>query len=320
MNRILALDGDMEKNRADHRHHAIDAIVIALTRRSLFQSIARLSAKERTVLGNRRLRLDPPWPGFPDEVKGKIGSMIVSHAPSRKIAGAFHKETAYGLGMQDGRKIFVRRVSLAGSFKTTQVKKIRDAKIRALVSERMDAHGGNAKKAFAEPLYLEHSSKNDGGRTEIRSVRLAENSKESSMFGVADQPGGEPFKYHPTGGNHHVEIIENGKTRKRKGVFVTTLEAARRARIDKVPVIQRDHGPDWKFIMSLMINDMVEIEEEGKKIYCRVQKISDPNITFRLHTASTLDNDSERIIKNANTLRCRKLTVTPLGKMETAHD
>ncbi|MCB1026095.1 MAG: type II CRISPR RNA-guided endonuclease Cas9, partial [Acidobacteria bacterium] len=50
LNAILA-EGDIDiKNRDDHRHHVIDAIVVALTNRSLFQYISRLSKRNRRDL------------------------------------------------------------------------------------------------------------------------------------------------------------------------------------------------------------------------------------------------------------------------------
>ena len=46
------------KNRADHRHHAIDALVAGLTDRSLLQAMASAYDEERD-------RIDVPEPGKP---------------------------------------------------------------------------------------------------------------------------------------------------------------------------------------------------------------------------------------------------------------
>ena len=147
LNSVLAPDGAIEKNRQDHRHHAIDAIVIALTRRSLFQMIAKMSADKRAVLGERRFALEAPWKDFRWEAEEKMAALIVSHAPARKIAGAFHEGTAYGRGVMDGREVYVRRVPLE-NLTPAMVDRIRDRKIQALVKDRLAAHNGKARMAF----------------------------------------------------------------------------------------------------------------------------------------------------------------------------
>lgn len=320
LNAILAVDSDMEKNRADHRHHAIDALVVALTNRKLFYSIANLSADVREILGKRRFPLPDPWPGFMGEVREKLESIVVSHQPLRKISGAFHEETAYGRIVHDGQEAFVRRVPLE-SLTAKQVEKIVDRRIRELAQERLEAQGGSAKTAFAKPLYLEHS-RNGSGRTLIKTVRVAENLNPKGLFGVKRSGEDAPFKYYALGNNHHVEIIENVETRKRKGVVVSAFEAARRARRARTPIVQRDHGEGWRFVMSLSINDLVKLDEAVNDCdLFRVQKIStDKVITFRAHTSASIDDNATRVFKNPNTLRGRKVSVDPLGNLEAAHD
>ena len=321
VNRILALDADMEKNRSDHRHHAVDALVIALTGTRMYQSIARLSSKERAVLGSRRLKLPPPWKGFAEEAKEKIQSILVSHAPSRKITGALHEETAYGKGLHEGKSVFVKRVSLP-ALTQAQAERIRDGKIKQLVLARMEQHGGNSKKAFAKPLFLPHSNQGSG-KTQIKSVRILENLNEDSLIGISEKEAAAPYKFYVYGNNHHVEIIENTHTGKREGRFVTAMEAAKRVRVLKQPIVKKDHGENWKFIMSLSINDLVEIEENEKTKLYRIQKMSGAinAINLRLHSASTLDYDEEMLAKTPNTLRVkRKVSIDLLGNIKQAND
>ncbi len=323
LNSILADDSDMEKNRADHRHHAVDALVVALTNRKLFYSIANLSAESREILGKRRFPLPPPWPGFDAEVRERIEKIVVSHQPLRKISGAFHEETAYGRISHDGEDVFVRRVSLE-SLTTKQVEKIVDPRIRALIEERMKAHGEKTKGAFAKPLYLEHSNKGTG-RTRIETVRVAENLNPNGLFGVKREGEEKPFKYYALGNNHHIEIIENIETGRRAGRVVSAMEAARRARRARTPVVRRDCEEGQRFVMSLSINDLVKLDvpENGCDLY-RVQLISAIGkrqvITLRAHTAAFLDDNTTRLITSPNTLRGRKMSVDPLGNLEAAHD
>lgn len=62
LNSVLSGNALTEKERKDHRHHAIDAIVIALTSRALFQRLSRLSTQSGRALGERGFGLDDPWP------------------------------------------------------------------------------------------------------------------------------------------------------------------------------------------------------------------------------------------------------------------
>ena len=67
----LNLGDHNRKNRADHRHHAVDAAVIGVTDRSLLQRVARVSGKEaeRGADVDRLIaELPEPYEGFADEV------------------------------------------------------------------------------------------------------------------------------------------------------------------------------------------------------------------------------------------------------------
>mgnify|MGYP001286560983 CR=1 FL=1 len=168
----------------------------------------------------------------------------------------------------------------------------------------------------------------------MKRVRLFDNKKLDSLLGIKDE-NGNIYKYHPFGNNHHVEILEcidehtdeDGKKWKegqRKGVFVTTYEAVRRARMLKVPIVQKDHGPNWKFIMSLCANDIVEVEENGNKEYYRVQKLAATNnvVVLRKHETTRVDEkDTETVLRRTpNTLIGVKVEIDPLGNISPSYD
>lgn len=124
------------KNRLDHRHHTIDAVVAAVTSLSRMQSIARAAGraedKQRAGIVDD---LEQPWEGFHDELGERLQRVIVMHKPDhgRKArpsrhrdvtAGKLHNDTAYGLTgitTPDGKTpIVVHRVPLA-SLKLAQI-------------------------------------------------------------------------------------------------------------------------------------------------------------------------------------------------------
>jgi CRISPR-associated endonuclease Csn1 len=107
LNDILGLQG--EKNRNDHRHHAVDACVIAVTDQGLLQRFAAASASARARQLDRLVADMPlPWPSYYDHVKRAIGNIWVSHKPDHGHEGAMHNDTAYAL-LGNGR-VSVRKV------------------------------------------------------------------------------------------------------------------------------------------------------------------------------------------------------------------
>lgn len=311
LNRVLSEDG--EKNRSDHRHHAVDAIIVALTSRPLFQTLSRLSGESGASLSERGFCLEKPWPSFFTEACEKVNGIIVSHSSRRKIADALHMDTAYGFLEKKG--CFACRKPLQALSSIKQVESIGDATVRRLVMKRLDEHGGDFKKAFAEPLL--HFDR----KTPIKNVRLHATKSPSSLHSV--KRDGKAYKFFELQNNHHVEIIENVNTGERKGVFVTTIEAARRARIEHTAIVKRDHGPEWRLTMSLCINDMVEFEVEGVKRYYRVQKMSGPyKITLSYHAVADSDDADKGSIftRSPGKLNCRKVTIDCLGDVLPCND
>ena len=104
LNDILSLVG--EKNRDDHRHHAVDACVIAVTDQYLLQQFATASARAREKHLNRLVDNMPlPWANYRDHVARAVNSMWISHKPDHSHEGAMHNSTAYGL-RDNGRVSF----------------------------------------------------------------------------------------------------------------------------------------------------------------------------------------------------------------------
>lgn len=337
LNRVLNPDGNNTKLREDHRHHAVDAIVIALTSRSLFMTLSTLSANAINFasLTERGFRLDPPWEGFLNDARSKVEAIVVSHASSHKIRGALHEETAYGYAGEADKKgysYYVVRKSLNTLDKQAQLDNIRDGEVRALAQARLDECGGDFKSAFRnETRPLLHKD----GKTPIRTLRILVPMKTDSVLPILDNKK-QPFKYFAMGSNHHVEILESNDGTRWKGRFVTTIDAARRTKENR-PVVQCDHEPDWRFVMALHINDMVEMDHGGKRKLFRVQKMSgaNANVQFRLHTAAVLtledgDNAAQALYDKAtyassaiSTLRKLnplRVHVTPLGDVKYAND
>ena len=107
LNDILGLNG--EKNRNDHRHHAVDACVIAVTDQGMLQRFANASASAREKQLNKLVDSMPlPWNTYREHVQRAVERIWVSHKPDHGHEGAMHNDTAYGLLGND--RVHVRKV------------------------------------------------------------------------------------------------------------------------------------------------------------------------------------------------------------------
>jgi CRISPR-associated endonuclease Csn1 len=326
------LGSTAEKNRSDHRHHAVDAVVIALTTSAAIKRMSELAARGRRP---EDAGLEPPWEHFRDDVRRRIEAILVSFRALRRVRGGLHQETNYGiLGLRDdkGQELFAVRKDLA-SLTGAELSRIADPRVRELVSAHFQKHGADLaaanpeksapwKAALAAPLPAMPNRR--GAPVPIRRVRL--HKPLGNVFRLKDAEGRD-YRAVDSGSNHHIvayEILSGPNKGKWEGRVVSTFEAVRRIRAGQ-PVIQRDFGPDRRFVMSLSINEMVAANQDDRREHWRVQKIdaSAGSVTFRTHTAATLADNSARRIKSPDALRraqAVKVTVDPIGREGPAHD
>lgn len=304
LNEVLRDDGLNLKNREDHRHHAVDAIVIALTDRSMLQHLA----SEGSV--------PPPRPEFRAEVEALINAINVSHRVQRRVSGALHEDTIYGPTATPGE--FVRRKELS-SLTANEISAIRDPAIRDKVLARLrefNCEPGRGKDKIPAEVWKTPLWMNQEKGIAIRRVRLVKEDK-------TIQPIRNGDAFIKPGSTHHLCIFELPDA-KRTAVFVTMLEAARRAARGE-PIIRRIHPdrPDAKFVLSLSRNETVLLEDKGQELLCRFETAASTSqqMQFRMHyTAGKSDDKRGRISKMPNTLKVRKVTVDPLGRLRWAND
>lgn len=83
--------GTYKKNRYDHRHHALDACVIALIDRSMVQEISTKNARRQ------RNRIEvPQLPILREELMERTKRIVVSHKPDHGAQGKLSKEKPLG--------------------------------------------------------------------------------------------------------------------------------------------------------------------------------------------------------------------------------
>jgi CRISPR-associated endonuclease Csn1 len=131
---VLGLIG--EKNRNDHRHHAVDACVIAVTDQGMLKNFADASADARKQqLGRLVEKMPLPWDTYREHVERAIGNIWVSHKPDHGHEGAMHNDTAYAL-LGDGRVSVHKIVDGVRQREETSLKVIEFTSVKA-----KDRHG-----------------------------------------------------------------------------------------------------------------------------------------------------------------------------------
>ena len=122
--------------RIDHRHHLIDALVVALTSRGSYQSMAT-HYKQVTDSGGKKLRLYAK-PGLKDIRKQAlelIRSCRPSHRPDRWIAGNMFKENPSTTIKEDEELFYAQRKKLTDFAKDKNGKALSADRVRKKIND-----------------------------------------------------------------------------------------------------------------------------------------------------------------------------------------
>ena len=132
------------KSREDHRHHAIDAFVVAMTDRAMLKAMIDVHKNEQDNrhrpsqknkedwIREKRLVLPKTWKdndALRSMLSRKLNAAVVSHMANRKIWGALHEETRYG------KSHFNQRLKLEG-MRPKILKKVREIAEAAINGDR----------------------------------------------------------------------------------------------------------------------------------------------------------------------------------------
>lgn len=335
LNNILDVEKKGRKNRNDHRHHALDALVIALTDHARLHALANARGEN----------MPPPWPGFLNDARMAVLNVNVSYRAQRRISGALHESTFYGptnkphRALNDGGaprenknwiedpRVFVRRKPVTEIKNAKHLAKVRDETIREILAKHLREKCGVdplSSKAYPKDAFKGENTPRMDSSVPIKKVRMLE---ESETFRPVS--ASRSYQYVKPGNNHHIIYWAEGAgaVEKWSAEVVTMWDAAKRARSGQPPV-DRTPPKGKRFVMSLSNGEMFEMVGNGGEVQlCVVRKMDQRSkrVYYKLHTdareTDEINKDNLYLSpKRMQEVSARKVTVDPLGRIRWAND
>ncbi|WP_414654272.1 type II CRISPR RNA-guided endonuclease Cas9 [Flavobacterium sp. UBA4197] len=315
------------KTREDHRHHAIDALVMACSKISYLQELSKWNRHNR----NYDLKDFPlPWETFRYDAEKAIEKILVSHKKTSNAItvrthkvekngktyknvgvaarGQLHKETVFGKRKFNGEEAFHVRKPIDNLETAKQIDKVVDETIRSLILKRINELGGFVKDKIPANTFFIADEKGvkqpqiflpnkNGNPVPVLKVRMKE------TINKAKQLKKDENQYVNPRNNDHVLIYENyeGKLDKDVISFWEVVERKRQGTnhiqlpFDGKRIVQTFKENEM-FILFKNEKDIdwnnVEINDLADYIY-KVQKIAGADyfmeICFRKHNDSRED-------------------------------
>jgi CRISPR-associated endonuclease Csn1 len=296
---FLASTDNMEfsgvKNRADHRHHAIDGLVAALTDRSLLWKMANAYDEER-----EKFVIEPPWATMRDDLKVALEKMVVSHKPDHGIEGKLHEDTAYGLvtepDKEDANLVYRKAIE---NLNENEVDRIRDLTLRRIVREHVDAEKAKGTALPDALRTLKEIKDNPPIQHGLRHVRLLKKEKAVYLVPIANRHTGVSYKAYSAGENFCVEVFETAQG-KWDGEAVRRFDANKKNAGPKAP-----HSPQWrtqnpeaKLIMRVHKGDLIRLDHDGRTKIMVVHRLDAAAGRFKLAGHNETGNLDKRHATN----------------------
>ena len=316
---------DKTKTREDHRHHAIDALVMAC---GTVEHLKKLSEWNRYDRKPENKNFPMPWDGFVKDAEVAVDKILVSHKKLNNIItvrthkteknghvhrnvgvaarGQLHKETVFGKRNFNGEEAYHVRKPIESLTTEKQIDKVVDESTRLLILKRVQELGGFEKdKVPANTFFVVDENginqpqiflpNKNGAPVPIKKVRMKES------IGRAERLKEDINQYVNPRNNHHVIIYNDEKGNLKEDVvtFWTVVERKRQ----KQTVFQLP-ADGTSIVTTLQINDMFllglkeeEINWENpdcevlKNHLYRVQKLSSKFYEFRLSKEASIQNN-----------------------------
>ena len=281
-----------KKERVNHVHHCIDAIVIACIGLDEYNKLGSYYHDEENHewYGMSKAYFKKPWPTFVEDIKKVQDEILVYHytpdnmpkqgrrrilVDGKKVLskgdaarGSLHNDTYYGAIESDGVVKYVKRINLA-SMKENDVKNIVDDTVRGIIETAINEKG--FKETMSSTIWM-----NEEKQIPIKKVRCYTSSvtKPLNIRQQRDVSSKEyKQQYHVTNDSNYLLALYIGKDKKGKEKrdfeIINMLQTAQyfRTSNDKVAVgnnivpVKSEH--EYPFAYSLKIGTMVLLYEKS---------------------------------------------------------
>lgn len=332
--------------RSDNRHHAMDALTVAFTKRGFIQYLNTLNANYDKVRTERPLDAPMPLNIFRAEalrhlsqilissrISQKVGSMHTNKADNRRELtprGKLHAETYYRKINHNGKEIFVTRKEITPEI---NLDRIIDKGVREILLGRLAEYGGDAKKAFANldenPIWMNREAGICLKKVTIQSgkdsnpLSIHEKRDKSGKF-ITDAKGSRiPNDFVATDCNHHIAFFRDAKGKLHEHIVSFFEAVVRKSKGQDVIDTTYNSEIGWKFLFSLQRGEYVVFPDddfapqeldltdmnnfaEVSPHLFTVQKLSSKDYNFRHHLDPT--TNEEKALHDVTWKRIRSIT------------
>lgn len=333
-----ALSDDETKNRNDHRHHAIDAFVIALTTRSLVKRIAdRIETSVDRFIAN----LDPPYPEFSyDLFSAIINDVKVSYKPDQidtvklremnQTGGALVKETPFYIAKEpksessnaDSRnkymKFTVRKKVI--DISDSDVKRIVKLDLQEeLLQLTNTSKGDDFKNELVNLTCKPRYSKRGVQMPFVYKVKLFENKSIDCVIPVKDKRG-KVIKYLQSSENLFADIYIADPINHKSKWRIEMVNSYDAHQPGFKPQWKADY-PKGKKIMRVFKNDIIALDHsDGNRVFLRVKQIRKNSLFLReINLVSKIngekDDGDQYGMTKLKELRARKAGIDIIGRV-----
>lgn len=317
--------------RSDNRHHAMDALTVAFTKRSFIQYLNTLNANYEKIRKEHPLEAPIPLGQFRADAMAHLSKVLISSRASQKVGtlhtnkadgrreltprGKLHAETYYRRIIHDGKPMFVTRKEISPELK---IEKVIDKGVRDILMARLAEYGGDPKKAFVNlednPIWLNREAGICLKKVTVQSgkdsnpLSLHDKRDKNGRF-MTDANGNKiPNDFVATDGNHHIAFFRDakGKLHEHNVSFFEAVVSKSRG-LDVIDTTYKSEE-GWKFLFSLQRGEYVvfpdddfaphELDLTDEANFAEVsphlftvQKLSSKDYSFRHHLDPTSNTD-----------------------------
>lgn len=271
---------EMVKTRDDHRHHSIDALVVACKTKAAVQKLSTLAGINYRGRLELKGSLDYPFGQFRAQAEDALQEVFVTYRKADRLIskrrnpykywkkgtlkpeqitmsarGGLHNETYYGLisdPTDQTHEVFVTRKDIRTFEKQKHIESVVDQGIRKRLEAQLMLHNGDFKKAFQEPLVYQDKK---GRNHTLRHVRVK---VPDALINI--RQGKASSVYVASGSNYGMVIYQN-ESGKRIYETLNFISAVKTKQEGRKLFPNSKNGFD--FLCFLQINDLVVMYDQS---------------------------------------------------------